>query len=121
MPQAASEYLTKAKTGMQVWGYRPVTEVDLAPNQELILVDVSRFATSSVGLSPRHAPGCISIKLDEEPIKLSNSGDGYRVVYYHCTMPPWDGQCFVPLEDFIHDAYVSDQMYANDSRYFIKN
>ncbi len=121
MPQDASEYLTKAKTGMQVWGYRPIIETDLTPNQELILVDVSKFATSSVGLSPSHAPGCISIKLDEKPIKLSNSGDGSKVVYYHCTMPPWNGQCFVPLDDLIHSEHISDGMHANDYRYFVKN
>ncbi|MDP3778796.1 MAG: hypothetical protein Q8R30_01950 [bacterium] len=121
MPQDASEYVTKAKNGMLIWGYRPVTEADLTPNQELILVDVYRFAASSIGLSPKYAPGCISIKLDEEPIKLSNSGNGSKVIYYHCTMPPWDAQCFVPLEHFIHDAYISDETYANDYRYFIKN
>lgn len=120
MRQDVSTDLTKTRNGMLIWGYRPVTETDLIPNQELVMVEVERFAMSSVGLSPRSAPGCTDIRLDEEPIKLSNRGNGSKMVYYHCIMPPWDQQCFVPLKSFIQDAYVPNESYANDTRCFVK-
>jgi hypothetical protein len=108
------------RNGALIWGYRPVTEADLVPGCEMIMVEVERFTRVGHGLSPRLAPGCAIIELDNTPVASSRAGIDKKVVLYHCKVPQWDGQCFVPLDDFVRDAYIDD-LNANDTRYFVKN
>ena len=113
--------IERTRNGALAWGYHPVTEADLVPGCEMIMVEVERFTRVGHGLSPRLAPGCTITALDDKPVALSNKGDGTKVVFYHCKVPKWDGQCFVPLDDVVRDAYAPEDPYANDTRYFVKN
>jgi len=117
----AAEKITSTREKMVVQGYRVVREADISPGQELVLVDIDVFTLSGNGLHPSHAPGCTIVKLDEEPIRQSDSGDNSKTVFYHCIKPAWSGQCFVPQSTLLLDSYVPRTTYENDTRYFIKN
>lgn len=116
-----SDEITKTREGMAGWGYRPVTQTDIVPDRDLIMVEVERFVISGMGLSPHYAPGCTTIQLDEEPIKPSNSDNGTEIVFYHCIMPRWNNQCFIPLTNMILSAYAPNHFYANNTRYFVND
>lgn len=105
--------INEVRTRMRCNGYRPVTESDLRPGQELVMVEVERFYLSGEGLPPIGCAGTTRIKLDEKPVDGINA-NGDKIVWYHCVDPQWDGQCFVPLPNFIADA-------DNNTRWFAKN
>ena len=113
------ERMRKFDEWVKVFGYRPPTKTDLVAGAELLMVDVERYME-------RHNQGIsigiicnTRIKLDDEPIAPSKRDPNTEIVFYHCMMPPWDGQCFVPIDDFCVSGYKSG-CYANDTRYVIK-
>ena len=59
------------------------------------------------------------IQLDDEPLAPSNADASKEIVFYHCVMPPWEGQCFVPIDDFCASGFQKG-CYANDTRYVIR-
>ena len=100
-------------------GYRPPKKGDLTPGAELLMVDVERFVERCQGISLATAPYTTVIRLDDDPVRPSNSNPDKEVVFYHCIMPPWDNQCFVPMESFCARGY-REGMYENDTRWIIK-
>jgi hypothetical protein len=115
-----AETIDKVRMRMKSWGFRPVTEEDLTPGQRLVMVEVDTFVRSNTGMRPPHNPGCTVIELDDEPVALSNSGNGKRVVFYHCTNPRWESQCFVPLDEFVRDTHAPEVSHARETRFFVE-
>ena len=101
---------------MRAFGYRPPTREDLVPGAELLMVEVERYMEDQ-SIGPQITG--TKIKLDDQPIKPSNAEPGKKVVYYHCIMPAWEGQCFVGLDDFTAVGYRKG-CYNNDTRYVVK-
>jgi hypothetical protein len=112
---------------MSGYGYRPATATDLMPGRELLMVEVERFfgSTRHAGWKPDLFPSVTRIKLADEPTKVTGHRQNDEpTVYFHCVMPPWDGDCFVGLNHITRDGYAdfrdSHDPYANDTRYFVK-
>lgn len=76
--------------------YRLVEREDIVAGAEILMIERERALAD-----PAYPPS--KIRLDDDPIA---DRDGVPYVYYHCTYPEWDGQCFVPLDDFL--GYVDD-------------
>lgn len=104
---------------MNCKGFRPVTEMDIVGGREMVQVEVERYFRYGAGLPPIGMAGTTVIRIDDEATRPSNNHKGGTVVFFHHISPQWDGNCFVGMEDFVRDAFVSDP-YANDTRYFIK-
>ena len=103
---------------MRGHGYRPPVRADLVSGAELLMVEVERFMEPyNQGFNPSIIG--TKIRLDEEAIKPSDRDPENEVVYYHCIMPAWDGQCFVHLDDFTAVG-CRKGCYANDTRWVIK-
>ena len=101
---------------MRAHGYRPPVREDLVPGAELLMVEVEQYMRDqSIGPNITGT----KIRLDDEPIKLSDSDPAKEVVFYHCIMPAWDGQCFVHIDDFTSVGYRKG-CYANDTRWVVK-
>ncbi len=127
MPMIAGKIVTdemmvnEVSVRMRCKGYRPVTEADLAPGREdLVMVEVERFYLSGEGLPPIGCAGTTKITLDNPAVAPSNAADRHPVVFYHCTSPQWNGDCFVRLSAFVYDGYVQHGCSENDTRYFVK-
>jgi len=70
--------------------YRYLNEDELVEGTQALMVDIdSDYQT-------RYPTGTI-VTLDADPLGDRN-GESY--VYYHCTRPAWEGQCFVPVSEF---------------------
>lgn len=114
---SAEERMIQFDRLMLAHGYRPPVREDLVPGVELLMVEVEQF------MEPHNQPMNPSItgtriKLDDKPIAPSNFDSKREVVFYHCVTPGWDGQCFVPLLDFIASGYHKG-MYANNTRFVV--
>jgi hypothetical protein len=114
----AQERMREFDQLMLSYGYRPPCKDDLVTGADLLMVEVETFMQLP-SMDPAITSCGTRIKLDDPPIRPSNIDEGKKVVYYHCTMPPWDGQCFVPLDDFCATGYRSGA-YSNDTRWVIK-
>ena len=112
---SVEERMTQFDQLMRAHGYRPPTREDLIPGEEMLMVEVERYMES------RYNPSVFGtkIKLDEEPIVISNQNPTKEHVMYHCTMPSWNGQCFVSIESFLAVGYHKGT-YENDTRWVIK-
>lgn len=88
-------------------GYRAPTRKDLVPNAEMLMVDVHPFMQDSGRMAGR-----TTIRLDAMPV-LGND------VYYHCILPAWNGQCFVPAEEFLASGFRMGPC-ANDCRRLVR-
>jgi hypothetical protein len=96
--------------------YRPPVKEDLKPGTEILMVDVEQYMRD-VSLSPDIT--ATRIRLDENCLAPSKTDAGKEMVFYHCIMPEWRGQCFVSVQDFCTSGYVRG-FYTNDTRYVIK-
>ncbi|OHA87827.1 MAG: hypothetical protein A3A96_00425 [Candidatus Zambryskibacteria bacterium RIFCSPLOWO2_01_FULL_39_39] len=115
---SVEERMTQFNQLMRAHGYRPPTREDLIPGEEMLMVEVERFMEShNQGYNPSIMG--TKIKLDEEPIVISNQNPTKEHVMYHCIMPAWDGQCFVPIESFLAVGYHKG-CYENDTRWAIR-
>lgn len=106
------------------YGYRPVTKADVVPGREVLMVSVELFFDTSrkAGWAPHIFASATQIRIDDEPTKVAgHRPNDEQIVYYHCTSPVSDMNCFVGLTDFTRDAYVNGDPYANDYRYFVKD
>lgn len=97
--------------------YRLVTEVDIQPGAEMIMVQLGqggRIPDPKTGrvvdlADPRMANTTIRIdcvrlepeKEFEDPKGRPFTVPAMWVVYYHCIDPFYNFQCFVPKEDFL--------------------
>lgn len=70
--------------------YRLVEESDLVAGAKIFMVDV-------LDSYQVDHPYWI-IRLDDKPVRETEGGP---YVYYHCIIPKWDGQCFVPQKEFL--------------------
>lgn len=104
---------------VRTFGYRAPTEADLQPQGKFIMVDVDQYLESSQGRRFTIAGSTTHITLDDEPIQSSSLDLDRRLVCYHCTIPHWEMQCFVPIEEFLASG-CRDGMYANNTRYLLK-
>jgi hypothetical protein len=96
-------------------GYRFLTREDLVEGAEIMMVEMeSYFSYPQHAYRDPRACGTL-IKLDRDPIRESNGED---FVFYHCTYPRWEGDCFVPLKQFLATGYSEDH-HGNDHRYII--
>ena len=113
------ERMRQFELWVKVFGYRAPTKADLVPGAELLMIDVESYMEChNQGISFT-ATCSTRIKLNDEPIAPSNADPSKDVVFYHCVTPPWDEQCFVPLEAFTTLGYQKG-CYANDTRWVIK-
>ncbi|MBY0473118.1 hypothetical protein K2Q00_02415 [Patescibacteria group bacterium] len=117
--QSVEERMKQFDLWVKVFGYRAPTKADIVPGAELLMIDVERYMQPHNQGTSLGVVCSTRIKLDDEPIALSNDGSGKEVVFYHCTMPSWNGQCFVPLEEFCSSGYRTG-CYENDHRWIIK-
>ena len=113
------ERMEEFATWVRAAGYRAPTRDDLVPGAALLMLNVEHCMTAArLGIS-FSAISKTEIILDDEPVAPSKADPSKEVVFYHCVMPPWDGQCFVPLEDFTTLGYRKG-IYANDTRWVVK-
>lgn len=71
--------------------YRYLNEDELVEGAQALMVDIdSEWQT-------QHPPAGTIVTLDPDP---QGDRDGTPYVYYHCTRPAWEGQCFVSVERF---------------------
>lgn len=112
------ERMRKFDEWVKILGYRTPTRDDLKPGVELLMIEVERYMAHNQGYS-FEAVSSTRVKLDDDPIAPSKAYPGKEVVYYHCIMPPWDGQCFVHVEVICASGYV-EGCYTNDTRYVVK-
>lgn len=108
----------EVRTRMRCMGYRPMTEADILPGREAVMVETERYFLSGQGLPPIGMEGTTVIRIDDEATRESNHHEGGKVVFYHCVSPQWDGDCFVGVMDFTRDAFESQ--LNSDTRYFVK-
>lgn len=101
---------------MRAHGYRPPVKEDLIEGAQLLMVEVERYMRDQ-SIDPKFTGTVIT--LDPDPIRPSNIDPMKKIVYYHCTMPEWDKQCFVDLEEFMTASYRRG-CYENDWRWVIK-
>jgi hypothetical protein len=101
---------------MRAHGYRPPVKEDLVPGAEMLMVEVERYMEDQT-IGPQITG--TKIKLDDEPVKPSNADPNKLVVFYHCMVPFWEGDCFVGLDDFTATGYRKG-CYANDHRWVVK-
>jgi hypothetical protein len=91
--------------------YRLVEAEDiLLGREDIIMIDLTHFRP---GL-PVTLWRTWKIRLDDEPLRDTEFGP---CVFYYCTEPFWDGQCFVPLADFLGKV---DFGPGDHTRYWIK-
>jgi len=115
---SVEERMPKFDQLMRAHGYRPLTREDLIPGEEILMVEVERFMEPhNQGMNPSITG--TKIKLDEDPVVVSNVNPTKEHVMYHCIMPPWEGQCFVPIESFLAVGYHKGT-YENDTRWVIR-
>ena len=115
---SVQDRLAQFQIFMLSFGYRTPVREDLVAGREMYMVEVERYMQGrNHGIDP--AVLATKIKLDDEPIKPSNNDPKQEVVFYHCMVPYWEGQCFVHLEDFLATHYRQG-CYANDTRYIVK-
>lgn len=101
-------------------GYRFLTREDLVEGAEFLCVDVERYFSHPPYLYRDPAVCSDRIKLDENPVRKSESGDEVEdYVFYHTIQPAWDGQCFVSLKHFLATRYLDEHM-ANDHRFIVR-
>jgi hypothetical protein len=101
-------------------GYRFLTRVDLVGGAEFMCVDVERYFSYPPYAYRDPSVSSDRIRLDENPVRKSESGDEVEnYVFYHTIQPAWDGQCFVSLKHFLATGYLDENM-ANDHRYIVK-
>jgi hypothetical protein len=112
--------IDEVRMRMQCKGYRPVKEADLRPGQDLVMVDVDRFYMAGEGLPPIGCAGTTRIKLDEKPVDGANANNE-KIVWFHCVDPEWEGQCFVPLPNFLADTAIPQGCHDNDTRWFARS
>ncbi len=110
------ETMTQFAQMMRAHGYRPPVKDDLVEGAELLMVEVEQYMRDT-SISPKIFGTVIT--LDANPVRPSKTDAEKEVVYYHCTMPAWDGQCYVDLEQFTSVAYRKG-CYENDWRWIIK-
>ncbi len=113
------EHMQKFDQWVKAYGYRVPTRADLVPGAVLFMIDIEQYTNFRNQNISSDIIFTTKIKLDDEPIAPSNANPNKEVVFYHCMMPPWDGQCFIPLDDFCASGY-REGCYANDTRYVIK-
>jgi len=83
--------------------HRLVEESDIVAGAEIEMIEREK-----VQRDPFHPTNKITI--DDDPIRDGGRG---RYVYYHCTKPAWDGQCFVPLEVFLGNGNDEGSHHVN--------
>jgi hypothetical protein len=111
--------MLKFDQAMRGFGYRPLVKEDLVPGAEFLMVEVARFMEPhNQTMDPKVTQ--TKIKLDDEPIKPSNAEPTKEIVFYHCIMPSWDGQCFVSIDDFTASGHRAG-CNTNDTRYVVKS
>lgn len=88
---------------MPTWGYRPASSGDLKIGSEIILINAPRFLWARPRYNSKWTEGRLLIVIDDCPTRVN----GYRVSYHFAT-PAFEGQRFVPVADFLRDAWVPE-------------
>ena len=92
---------------MTTFGYRPVTEADIAQGVEVFLIDAQRFASSRLLTRVRYMDGCTCITLDSGLIP-SRMFDG-KIALYRCVESRQHGEeRYVTLDELLSDGYVPE-------------
>lgn len=110
--------IDEVRTRMRCKGYRPITEADIMPGREAVMVETERYFLSGEDLPPIGMAGATVIHIDDEAMVESENHRGGKAVFYHCTNPRWENVCFVGLEDFTRDMF--ENSLNSDTRYFVK-
>ena len=110
--------IDEVRIRMRSKGYRPMTEMDIVPGREAVMVETERYFLSGQDLPPIGMAGTTLIRIDDEATLDSEIHEGGMVVFYHCTSPQRNGDCFVGVRDFTRDAFESH--LNSDTRYFVR-
>ena len=78
--------------------YRQVTREDLVPGAMLIHMEIR---TSVPIHENSNNLGCLPYTQTEIRIDDKAFNDENTHVLFHCVSPGWDGQCFVPIDEFV--------------------
>lgn len=89
-------------------GYRYLNEDELVEGAQALMIDIdSEYQT-------RYPTAGTIVTLDAEP---TEHRDGEPCVYYHCTRPKWEGQCFVSVNKFTTGHHEPDRFHPGGPRH----
>lgn len=116
------QIIDEVRDRMRFMGYRPMSQEDIKPGHEAVMVETERYYLSGKHLPPIGMAGTTVIRIDEaEPTRDSKIHEGGRVVFYRCICPQWNGNCFVGIRDIARDELLpGDPVHTWDTRYFVK-
>ena len=89
-------------------GYRYLNKDELVEGLQALMIDIdSEYQT-------RYPTAGTIVTLDANPMA---DRDNIPYVYYHCTRPKWEGQCFVPVSKFTTGHHEGNHFHPGGPRH----
>lgn len=102
----------------RIFNCRPVTEADIKPGGNAIMVDIQRFIKQGGPNTKIGEAGTTAIKLTYAATRIKGL-HGREKVQYTCIDSPNSPIISLPLDEFLRDEYTPLGVYSSDTRFFV--